>query len=389
MKVANFGVDHAVAVVRGRVSGVAATGTSTISEIGLISIDATISADTDDWNPTGLATASIIRATATATWNLTGITAPAQDVLLILNNVGSNAITLVNDATSTAGNRFLLPGGTDLSLGADNGLWLVYDGTTNRWRVIGGTGGGSGGGGDLSQERFVASGGTPETFTLAATPVTVICFVNGVEQDPDDVGVSGADVSVNTTASDIVVIVYSVASGGGSGAMTQIYDLTLGSDTASFDVTSIAGSYSHLHLRLTCRSTRSGNTEDALTMRFNNDSGSNYDYQDSQTYATSYGTPEEGIATSSFAKVGNMPAADSPSGNAGQQVIDINDYAGTTFHKLFTTHSGAALTASSSGMRDWSSAGHWRSTSAITRITLAPANGNFLTGSRLTIYGIT
>lgn len=75
----------------------------------------------------------------------------------------------------------------------------------------------AGGGGALASERFDAAGGAPETVTLAEEPTgSVIVFVNGVEQDPDDVAVVGADVSVNTTAGDVVVVVYGVSSGGSS-----------------------------------------------------------------------------------------------------------------------------------------------------------------------------
>ena len=142
MKVTNYGADHPHAVVRGRVAGYAAVGTATLSTLALVPIDATISANTDDWNPTGLSTADIIRTDLTADWNLTGIVAPADDRLLILDNISAFTLTLVHDATSTAANRFLCPDDVDTLLAPDTNVWLQYDVTSTRWRVIGGTGGG-------------------------------------------------------------------------------------------------------------------------------------------------------------------------------------------------------------------------------------------------------
>lgn len=52
-------------------------------------------------------------------------------------NVGSNNIVFKHQhAGSTAANRFICPGGADLTIGPDEGWWKWYDGTTARWRVF-------------------------------------------------------------------------------------------------------------------------------------------------------------------------------------------------------------------------------------------------------------
>lgn len=103
---------------------------------------AQLTANTDDWNPTGLATAHVIRADTDASRNLTGIVAPSIARWVILANVGANNLVLKHDATSTAANRFLCPGSTDLTLSANTAVFLEYDLTSSRWRVVGGAGGG-------------------------------------------------------------------------------------------------------------------------------------------------------------------------------------------------------------------------------------------------------
>lgn len=67
-----------------------------------------------------------------------------------------------------------------------------------------------------ASERFVALGDTPETFTLAAAPLYgVRAYVQGVRADPVDVAVAGSDVSLDTSADDVVLVDYEAACGTG------------------------------------------------------------------------------------------------------------------------------------------------------------------------------
>lgn len=140
MKYDNYGWDHPHAVVRGRVAGYAAVGTATLTTLALVVITPTaLAANTDDWNPTGLSTADIIRMSSSAAYNITGIVAPSDDRIIILDNVGAFSITLKHDTTSTAANRFFCPNDADLVLAKDTNVWLQYDLASLRWRIIGGT----------------------------------------------------------------------------------------------------------------------------------------------------------------------------------------------------------------------------------------------------------
>lgn len=114
-------------------ANLAASGTTTLS--GTISPTA-LAANTDNWAPTGLSGASVIRASASAAYNLTGLTGGAAGRIVLLENVGANAITLTHDATSTAANRFFCPANVDFSLAAGASVWLQYDSTSSRWRVV-------------------------------------------------------------------------------------------------------------------------------------------------------------------------------------------------------------------------------------------------------------
>lgn len=94
---------------------------------------AALGANTDNWNPAGLATSSFIYVTASGAINLTGIVAQTAGTYLTLYNGGSNAITLKDDVTSTAANRFSI--GSDFILDAKQSVILRYDSNTTRWII--------------------------------------------------------------------------------------------------------------------------------------------------------------------------------------------------------------------------------------------------------------
>ena len=101
-----------------------------------------ITSDQDDYDPTGLASASVLRLSSDASRNITGLAGGSNGCLLLIHNVGSQALVLRDESTSSiATNRFALT--ADLALSPDAVALLQYDGTSARWRAVAG-GGGSG-----------------------------------------------------------------------------------------------------------------------------------------------------------------------------------------------------------------------------------------------------
>lgn len=95
-----------------------------------------ITADQNNYNP---GTGDIFRLTANAARNITGIVAGADGKAIMLINVDStDAITLKHASSSSdEANRILVPWEGDYVLAAKGGAaLLVYDDTTDRWRVI-------------------------------------------------------------------------------------------------------------------------------------------------------------------------------------------------------------------------------------------------------------
>lgn len=101
---------------------------------------ASIGASQNNYAPAGHDTASVLRLTASAAYNITGLAGGADGRVLTLFNIGTNTITLkAEDAASTAANRFDI--GSDIAIGADRSAVLVYDSTSSRWRAAARPGG--------------------------------------------------------------------------------------------------------------------------------------------------------------------------------------------------------------------------------------------------------
>lgn len=94
---------------------------------------AQIVADTHDYNPAGLATASVLRLSTDATRQLTGLQGGADGRVMRILNVGSSNLDIITEsASSTAANRFAL--GNNCNLTAGTGATFWYDTTSSRWR---------------------------------------------------------------------------------------------------------------------------------------------------------------------------------------------------------------------------------------------------------------
>lgn len=100
-----------------------------------------ITSNQDDYDPTGLSTATVLRLSSDASRNITGLAGGAAGRIVIIHNVGSNNIVLKDETTSTAANRFALT--ADVTLSADSVAVLQYDSTSSRWRAVSGGGGSS------------------------------------------------------------------------------------------------------------------------------------------------------------------------------------------------------------------------------------------------------
>ena len=95
-----------------------------------------ITANQNDYNPVGLATALVLQLTSDAARDITGIQVTGrQQRLLIIGNVGGFNITLKDaSASSAAANRFDFP--ADIVIAPMEYKWLIYDTDNERWHRI-------------------------------------------------------------------------------------------------------------------------------------------------------------------------------------------------------------------------------------------------------------
>ena len=161
----------------------------------------------------------------------------------------------------------------------------------------------------------------------------------------------------------------------------SISTVTLGSAQSSATFSSIPSTFKHLQIRCMISSATAGN---ALQIRFNSDSGTNYNthFLLGNGSTASAGAYVASRNTAMLSMNYNGVSTSQPTA----QITDILDYQNTNKYKVIRTLAGSDLNGS--GEIDFNS-GLWLSTSAITSITLnLESSGNFNANSSFALYGI-
>jgi hypothetical protein len=332
-------------------------------------------------------TARNIAITGDLAWNVTvdgSAAATAAGTLATVNsNVGSfgdathiptftvNAKGLITAASSVA-----VGGGTVTSVSSANGDLTVATGTTTPVLTI------------VSAPKFdtartLAITGDM-TWSLSfdgSANVTAAGTLSTVNSNVGTFGDASNVAQVTVNAKGLVTAVSNVAvTGGGSGAVTLISEVVTSGSQSSVSFTSVAATYRDLEIRVRGRGTVSDN-DVGILLRFNNDSGSNYDYQVMYTNSSYF---ESYSASQTSLNAGGIAAGTATTNAGGLGIITIGDYRGTTFWKSVTTQ-----------FEDWQSsllrtqvvAGQWKSTSAINRVDVLLTSGAFVNGSVVSLYG--
>lgn len=172
---------------------------------------------------------------------------------------------------------------------------------------------------------------------------------------------------------------------GNTPSMVQLYDNTASGTIPSWDVPTISQAYNHLRLLILGRSDNAAAVIQ-VCVQFNGDTAANYHAQRvSAQAAATVGSETLNTATP---PIGYIVAAAGTANRAGQIEAMILNYTGTAFHKLITATSFESSTDASGSQNIESDGAVWKNTAAINRITVKPTSGNFVAGSRLTIYGL-
>ncbi len=168
---------------------------------------------------------------------------------------------------------------------------------------------------------------------------------------------------------------------------------SLGSDTASIDLTSIDTTYSHLRLTLLLRSDRAA-TSDNVYLRFNNDStaADYYSYTLAFNGAALAATIIQRLAATGTGFEVSLGAVGStgPANEFSVLIVDLFAYAASTVNRIVTIRGYSRLSTTGGTLNAILGGGSWLNTSAaISRITILPVTGaNFKTGSSWLLEGI-
>lgn len=160
--------------------------------------------------------------------------------------------------------------------------------------------------------------------------------------------------------------------------------LTVGAASVTFS--NIPQTFAHLLLLYYARGDRV-NVAEILGIRFNGDSGNNYDSLNSQERDPAALFTAETLA-GSFARMGLFAAASATANVFNGGMVRIPHYTNTvgqkSLHSLFDYKFGILTTE----VRNGQAGGYWRNTAAITSLTALAVNANFIAGSRFDLYGI-
>jgi hypothetical protein len=166
-----------------------------------------------------------------------------------------------------------------------------------------------------------------------------------------------------------------------------ISEVVTSGSQSSVTVSSIPSTYRDIKIVVSGRGTTAA-TSTGLNLTLNGDSGSNYDFERLYSNGTSMGTPANGLAQTSI-YFADLVAASATAGVSSTAEMTIYNYAGTTFQKaldgVYQLKNG---TAAAGNFFTFKNSGWWRSTSAVTSLTLTPAAGAFQDGTVVTVYGI-
>lgn len=171
------------------------------------------------------------------------------------------------------------------------------------------------------------------------------------------------------------ILASSLPSGGN--ALTLISTQILSGTSASVTFSSIvAGSYKHLQLRYVANGDAASYR---ARLRFNSDTGNNY--------ATHLLWGDGSAVNSAAASSTNQMALSMGYNTANvfqAGVVDILDAFNTSKNKTMRALGGVANSSKETSL----TSGVWLNTAAITDINIRPDSGNFIIGSRFSLYGV-
>lgn len=176
-----------------------------------------------------------------------------------------------------------------------------------------------------------------------------------------------------------------VLAGDGSwqSGMVRLADSTATGAVASFDFSGLPVTFAHLMVVLYLRGDAAVDQVTA-TVRFNNDATAVYLYE-VMTALNNVAPTSSLVSGQTSGKLGSVSGGSALASTFGVGDILVPHYAQATGNKTYTARMANVTGANGSAEQ---LSGRWGSSAAINRVTVLPSSGNFVAGSRVTIYGL-
>jgi len=261
-----------------------------------------------------------------------------RDGQITYNSTGAIAVTVPDPSTSGCGSSFSFK-----VQNANSGLVTFTRGTSATFTIFNGN-----------------------SVTLAATSFALSQGQFATISSPDN---TNWNVTLSQTTGTVTPSVVLISA------------QTLASAAPAFTFSSIPATYEDLMLRCDGRGDTAAASISAL-VTLNGDTSSNYDNGYIQN---NNGGPAAGASTATSMSISGMPAASTTAGYTGGFSMLIHNYKNTSFYKM--AHADSYIDIAATGQFNAQYGFEWKSTAAITSIAVTASAGNFLTGTRCSLYG--
>lgn len=177
------------------------------------------------------------------------------------------------------------------------------------------------------------------------------------------------------------------ASGAAGGAYELIATTNVTSTVSTVVFNSGLSGYKHLQVRIVGK-TSNGGSNDSLWFRLNGDTGSNYGGGHELRgggFGTYSVTSQAFTQTNPMGYIGYAPGSGTGiSGTYGATILDLLDTSSSTKFKAARAFSGTLAEIRYITM----ASAFWKSTAPVTSVTLGNDGGGWLSGTRISIYGM-
>jgi hypothetical protein len=165
--------------------------------------------------------------------------------------------------------------------------------------------------------------------------------------------------------------------------------VTVGAGGASsITFSSIPATYKHLQIRCIARDTGTLADWNLLSATFNGDTAANYSSHGVRAYGATADIYPVGFANASNMEIGLLPSSFSGYGTSyAATVFEILDYSNTNKYKTFRSINGSDTNSATYGYANFGS-GNWRSTTAVSSITISAVGRTLAQHSHFALYGI-